>query len=288
MLDGATALAIPTAKGQSLTVEELDKKLLDWKSYDHEGNCWFHIECLIKKGRLITLRLRIGSAALEEVLLNILETAISLNPLFLTKHGGYRVTTQLNFPRTWGLGTSSTLINNIAQWAQVDPFALLSGSFGGSGYDIAAAQSEFPILYSVHDEDSRVEHTTLEWPFKESIFFVHLNQKQDSKEGIARYRKFTSTKTVGISVFSEISRKITRCTSLKTFSTLLEQHEQLISNIIEIPTIKERLFPDYPKTIKSLGAWGGDFVLVVGDISDQEYFRRKNYTTIIPFKDMIK
>ena len=33
---------------------------------------------------------------------------------------GFKVTTKLDFPKNWGLGTSSTLINNIAQWAQVD------------------------------------------------------------------------------------------------------------------------------------------------------------------------
>jgi hypothetical protein len=28
-------------------------------------------------------------------------------------------------PKSWGLGTSSTLINNIAQWLQIDAFTLL-------------------------------------------------------------------------------------------------------------------------------------------------------------------
>ena len=40
-------------------------------------------------------------------------------------------------------------------------------------------------------------------------------------------------------------------------------------------------------TIKSLGAWGGDFVLATGDEEAQKYFKRKGYKTIIPFQDMI-
>jgi hypothetical protein len=39
---------------------------------------------------------------------------------------GYNITTHLNFPKM-GTGTSSTLINNIAQWLQIDAFTLLNG-----------------------------------------------------------------------------------------------------------------------------------------------------------------
>jgi hypothetical protein len=59
---------------------------------------------------------------------------------------GYNITTHLNFPKKWGLGTSSTLINNIAQWLQIDAFTLLNNSFGGSGYDIACKITNTIIL----------------------------------------------------------------------------------------------------------------------------------------------
>ena len=59
---------------------------------------------------------------------------------------GTRVETQLEFPREWGLGSSSTLISNLGLWAETDPYDLLSATLGGSGYDIAAARSESPFL----------------------------------------------------------------------------------------------------------------------------------------------
>jgi hypothetical protein len=61
------------------------------------------------------------------------------------------ISTQLTFPRQWGLGTS-TLIN-IAQWTQINAFTLLKSSFGGSGYDIACAQNDEPIIYQIVDQE---------------------------------------------------------------------------------------------------------------------------------------
>jgi hypothetical protein len=42
---------------------------------------------------------------------------------FITNSNGYIITTELG--SSWGLGTSSTLINNIAQWLQIDALRCL-------------------------------------------------------------------------------------------------------------------------------------------------------------------
>ena len=77
------------------------------------------------------------------------------------------------------------------------------------------------------------------------------------------------------------------CSDLGTFESLLNHHESVISNTLRIPTIKEQLFSDYPRAIKSLGAWGGDFILAIGDESSMGYFRQRGYETIIPYTEMI-
>ena len=66
----------------------------------------------------------------------------------------------------------------------------------------------------------------------------------------------------------------------------MNEHEYLISAILEQETIKEKLFPMYPNSIKSLGAWGGDFIMVTGALNDMNYFIHKGYNTIIQWKDM--
>jgi hypothetical protein len=209
-----------------------------------------------------------------------------MNPKFLSDNTGWNVTTRMDFPRDWGLGSSSTLINNIAQWAEIDALSLLKNSFGGSGYDIAVAKNNAPILYTIQNEKVQIEAVELSWHFMDQLFFVHLNQKQDSKEGIARYRSL-SIDTDQIDKISAISRSLPKVQTLSEFEILLKKHEEIISKIIQLPTIKDRLFSDYPNTIKSLGAWGGDFILATGNDTAYDYFRDKGYSTIIPFRDMM-
>lgn len=280
VLNGAKALAIPTKYGQNLKIKTSNNHGIHWKSLDEKGEVWF--EELFSSDSLLGNDFQ---NPISQTLSKILKEAKKLNPKFLSKGIGLEVRTELDFSRDWGLGTSSTLINNIAQWAEVNAFYLLSNSFGGSGYDIAAAQHNFPIFYKVKNNRPEIEKAFLNWNFKESLFFVHLNQKQDSKEGIAHYKKTKVEKRV-IQRISEIGIELYECKTLKEFEELMKEHERIISKTINLPTIKERLFSDYSGVIKSLGAWGGDFVLAGGTEQNQEYFRKRGYETIINFNEM--
>jgi len=283
VLDGANALAIPSRYGQSLEVTVSEKEGISWTSKDINGKIWYQNEFRFAQDLLIS-NLKDDTSL---VLLEILREAKKLNSDFLQPHFGCSVVTRLNFPREWGLGTSSTLINNISLWAGIDPFKLLNRSFGGSGYDIAIAQLSSPILFKLENANPTIIPVSLKWPFVDQLFFVHLNQKQDSKEGIAHYRSKALMIKEQITRISEISELLIRCVNLSEFEIFLEEHENIISDIIQLPTIKEQLFDDYPNVIKSLGAWGGDFVLATGSAKNQEYFRNKGYKTIITFSEMI-
>lgn len=281
VLDGATALALPTKYGQTLSVEKNNTPGLFWKSFDKDKNCWF--ESYFELSNLKSEKETKESATLSD----ILKAARNLNKNFLTSKNGYAVATYLDFDRNWGLGTSSTLINNIAQWANVNAFELLEKSFGGSGYDIAAAQHSTPIFYIRNKTlQPEVRNVHLNWDFKDALFFVHLNQKQNSKEGIAAYKNALVSKKQ-LQQITDLSNKLLMCYTLQDFEALLNAHEALISIIIKQPTVKSRLFNDYPNTIKSLGAWGGDFILVTGNKNDLEYFKAKGYNTILSFEEMI-
>jgi hypothetical protein len=215
-----------------------------------------------------------------------LRTARAHNTSFLKKSKGVTAITQLDFPRDWGLGTSSTLINNIAQWAQIDAFTLLKESFEGSGYDIAAAQHNTPIFYTLKNNMPQVKPCMLTWSFTEYLFFIHLNQKQDSKKGIETYIGKQTDAGI-IETISDLSRKTLLCYTLTDFERIINAHEKKIAALLGQATVKELLFNDYPNSIKSLGAWGGDFVLATGSKQDMAYFKNKGYTTIIAFDDMI-
>ncbi|MFY0603149.1 MAG: GHMP kinase [Flavobacteriaceae bacterium] len=291
VLDKATALAVPTVFGQDLVVESIQESQLIWGSFTHEGTCWFEAVFDIPKLRLVNATFnsdKEGSAEfIAETLQEILQEAKRLNPDFLNTDGGYMVKTNLTFPRDWGLGSSSTLINNIANWAKVDAYQLLWNAFSGSGYDIACAQNNTPIYYQLENKKPTVTAVDFNPDFKDQLFFVHLNQKQNSREGIAQYKKNAQHISTKVQRISEISVEMTKAETLKEFEQLIEEHEQLISAIIYSKPVKYLLFPDYFGAIKSLGAWGGDFILVTGNEKTTAYFKEKGYHTILPYKEMV-
>ncbi len=86
---------------------------------------------------------------------------------------------------------------------------------------------------------------------------------------------------------NEITQELCEPDDIIAFGELLTEHESIISKFLGVKTIKEDLFSDYQKPIKSLGAWGGDFVLVIGESDEMNYFSSRGYETIIPFNEMV-
>ncbi|MEX0813030.1 MAG: GYDIA family GHMP kinase [Chitinophagales bacterium] len=286
VLDGARALALPTIQGQILEVldSDLPQPTLTWISHHPNKKVWLKIIFSLPDLEIIgeedhrALRLQ-----------DILKSARKLNPGFLKEEKGYVVHTFLEFPLEWGLGSSSTLIASFAQWAGVDPYQLLELSFGGSGYDLAAAVADGPIFFQKRSGENLVEAAPFDPPFKEQLFFVYLNQKKDSREGIRLYKKRKMGKEA-IDRISEISKAFTEAETLKAFENLIDEHEQIISDHLNLQFAKALYFSDYWGSIKSLGAWGGDFVLATSNKSELEtinYFTEKGFKSIIPYKDII-
>jgi len=284
VLDGALALAVPTKFGQSLSVEPIDEPKLIWKSITNKGLTWY--ENVFTMEAIASGNFK-PTGERSEVLVRILNSAKQLNSDFLNSKGGYKVTTKLDFPEIWGLGSSSTLINNVAQWAHVDAYQLLEKTFGGSGYDIACANHNSPITYRLKNGNRTINPVKFYPQFKDSLYFVHLNKKQDSREGIAQYKANINNAGLAISEIGDITSQIIHSKTLQEFESLISSHEKIISKIIKLQPIKEVLFQDYEGAVKSLGAWGGDFTLVTGNENSMEYFRLKGYDTIISFNDMI-
>ncbi|MFT0714414.1 GYDIA family GHMP kinase [Flagellimonas lutimaris] len=283
ILDGALGLAIPTSYGQSLHVTPTTSGFLEWASLDENDEVWFTVKLDISNLEVIST----SNEAIAKVLVTLLLEANTQNPLLLTDSDGFQIETRLTFPKSWGLGTSSTLINNLAQWARVDAYQLLWNAFGGSGYDIACAQHNSPITYQLQNGEPKVQEINFDPIFKDSLYFVHLNQKQSSKEAITNYREQQFDKPQLIKNISSITQKMIDASTLSGFESLMEEHEALLSNILNIAPVKQQLFPDYFGMIKSLGAWGGDFVLATGDNKTIPYFKSKGYPTIIPYSKMV-
>jgi len=284
ILDGAKGLALPTKFGQYLSLSHSESENFIWNSLDENDAIWFSSE--FSKNRLETIHT--SDPEVAHRLSQILVAAKKLNPLFSPNTDEVNtVKTKVTFPRDWGLGTSSTLIANIATWAEINPYELLEATFGGSGYDIACATHKSPITYQRNGFSPNIQEVNFKPNFEDRLFFVYLNEKKNSRDAITSYRNLNFNKTELLSTINNITDKILSCTSLKEFEHLLNQHEKILSKTLQVPTIKSTLFADYSHTIKSLGAWGGDFVLAIGTENDMVYFKNKGYHTILPYQKMI-
>ena len=285
VLDGAKAFALPTKFGQSLTLEKAENDIIHWKSIDADGSSWFEttipLSSIVKKERFDDTK------NIKNTLIEILHEAYLMNSNFITQSTGYSIQTELTFPKLWGLGTSSTLINNIAQWLQIDAFELLRRSFGGSGYDLACAQNDSPILYQLVNEQPVIESIAFQPSFLDKIHFVYLNRKQSSKRAISSYLNQRGNIDKTIQKIDRITNSVIHATEPKEFALALQQHEIEMSSVLELQTVQEVLFSDFNGIIKSLGAWGGDFVLVISKENPTNYFLERGFNVVIPYRDMI-
>jgi mevalonate kinase len=291
VLDGATSLALPTTFGQDLVVQSIKEPLLIWESYDERGITWFQAEFRMSDLRIVSETFNSETDNSKETLAISLQKIVlhaqKMNPKFLNSKTGFHIKTNLSFPRNWGLGTSSTLIHNIASWAEVDPYELLFASFGGSGYDIACAQNDTPISYQLKDKKPIVKAINFKPIFSDQLYFVHLNVKQNSRSGIKKYREFDGDKENVIQDISTITDEMVNCDNLSEFERMLKAHEQIISKVIHNKPIQELVFKDYFGQTKSLGAWGGDFILATGNQDTPAYFKEKGFETVVSYKDII-
>jgi mevalonate kinase len=291
--DGATALALPTRKGQKLIATKgSEKNILEWQSFDFDGSCWLNAKFKISDLSLLSSSDETESKSTEK-LREILVVLNTLNPNFFAQfESGLNVSTELEFPRKWGLGSSSTLISILADWAKVNPYELLEKTFGGSGYDLAAAKAEGPVLFRLFNGRPQSEISTFNPIFKNQLYFVYLNKKQDSREALVYYKVTPlDERTLPLQRITQITFNIAQyCKNLEEFELLILEHEELVQSIIKQPRAKESYFEDYWGEVKSLGGWGGDFVLVTSnepaDIT-KKYFTEKGFDIFIPYEEMI-
>ena len=284
-MDGAVGLAVPLKQGQSLVIDENDAgPHLDWVSKEY-GQPWFNAAFELPA-------LKVSSSSdpvVAEKLQQSLQAANSMNPLFVDERG-FGVMTELSFDRQWGFGSSSTLVSNIAFWFDIDPFELFQSIYQGSGYDIAAARSDRALLYSLDNAKPQVKKIDFRPPFMDAIYFVYLGKKQDTSYSIQQYRRSVRPSKETIDRVSGISMSLSRATDVKAFAMLLTEHESIMAGILEMALVKDEYFPDFDGAVKSLGAWGGDFIMAVTEGPREEvlnYFKAKGLEVVFPFNDLV-
>lgn len=287
VLDGALSLAIPVRFGQALRAEKVNSPSsnLYWTSRDHLGNTWFIGEFTIPELQIV----HTSDVRTAQVLLNMLASCQQQNPEFLAGDHTWKVETALDFPQNWGLGTSSSLIAALARWAKADPYRILQDTLGGSGYDLACAYAEGPILYRLEGQKREITPVEFQPGFLSKLYFIYLGVKQDSRAGMQHYRDHAAVHPDLPAVISGFTRDALNAQILEEFEDIIWEHEGLLAEVLNLPTVRERFFRDYWGTVKSLGAWGGDFILATSARSAEEtrtYFNDRGFQVFMPYANM--
>lgn len=282
-IDGALVLAVPTQLGQEFFYKEIqdEKSVIIWEAF-HQEKPWLHLKIDYSEWEILETNLPESAGFILQTLRNIQD----LSSTRFQNTISYHIKTNLQFPSDFGLGSSSTLMTNLAEWAEIDAFLLNEKSLGGSGYDIAVAKEKSAVLYQNINGDRTVKKVCFSPPFKDQLIFIHLNHKQNSREGIKLYQSKQKSSAL-IHEFSDLTKQIFECENLEKFSQLMILHEQKLSDFLQIPTIKEKYFENCPAFIKSLGAWGGDFVLSSKFPGYLEWFSGKGFSNVFSWNELI-
>ena len=279
VLDGALSLALPCKFGQYLNFTEDSNGTLEWISKDMNDTIWFNAYFEAKTLKV----LKTSNYNTVKWVKKILEFC---NKNSLTnKNLQGKIECKLEFPNNWGLGSSSTLLNNLASLYEVNPYDLHFSTTNGSGYDIACAGSNSAITYQVIENIPEVKKMDWSPVFKDEILFIFLKKKQKSNLEVKRFKELKKDPDL-ISRISSITKEIIYSKTIEEFEHLLDEHEAITGQYIQSETVKSKYFSDYEGSVKSLGAWGGDFVLATR--KNKNYFLDKGFDTILSFSEIIK
>ena len=283
VLHGAKAIAVPLNVGQQMVVSNTNSSdTLLWQAF-YKNQVWFSCELNPEDFSVQNT----SHSEKSEALSQIFKTIKSLNPEFVPEAGSKFETTLESSPE-WGLGSSSTLISLLAQWAGTDPFMLNELVFNGSGFDIACATADGPILYV---RNNPVLPVALDYPFSDQLFLVYSGRKKRTATEVSTFLKEKRVSDQLIDEVSLLTDEFSGCRDQNEFNLLIRLHEEIISKVIGRISLKPEYFGDFKGEVKSLGAWGGDFFLVsTNKLTFNEvrkYFENKGLMTVFKWDDMI-
>ena len=132
---------------------------------------------------------------------------------------------------------------------------------------------------------NRPKHLATDGALGEEVF---QNAYFQIKDIISKQKKKINLLTLLFANAPAITSKMIDCDDINLFNELIEEHENIISYYISKKPIKNEQFSDFKGAIKSLGAWGGDFIMASAKNNCSEYFISKGFNTVIPYEEMIK
>lgn len=280
VLRGAEALALPLRMGQRILMVPNPSEAVYWEGFAPGGK-WletaFHADSLeILAG---------ADAEKSERLVNIIREIRKQAPDFLK--GGTWVRTDLDFEPTFGMGSSSTLLALLCDAAGADAYPVLKHTFGGSGYDLACAFAEKPLLYTLRNDVAESRTVSFPAAIAKHVLFVYSGNKMVSSGEVKKFSSLSIPDAV-IESFSALSHALLRTEDVPEFADIVTEHEQKMGELLGREPIQTR-FPDFPGTLKSMGAWGGDFFMALcpDPAEARRYFAAKGFDPVFGYDEIV-
>ena len=287
VLKGANALLLPLRTGQHMRVEStgvVNNPQINWQA-EVLYQPWFKAVITLQDWSVI----HSTSSTVAGQLISILRTAWGMRTKRLDPFSSFNITTNNEFPMNWGFGSSSALTANIAKWTEIDPFSLYFRVWNGSGADVAAALSHGPVIYRLANEPVIVP-VQFRPACHQQIWFVYLGKKQHTQESLKYFNNRIHVSETQIDLMNRLTDELLDASDLTGFKKIVKEQELFLADILGKIRIREERFPDFPGEIKSLGAWGGDFVMALSEEDEyavKQYFKMKGLDTVLSFNEIV-
>jgi mevalonate kinase len=264
---GVEALAVPSVLGQWMYVWEFDSPAggdrLIWEAKEKDGSTW------LNDSFALPLEMDQDQSEVREerkLLLNLLSMADAA----IWKPGkSYRIETQLEFDRSSGLGSSSTLISNFSRFAGLDSQKAQQALLGGSGYDVAVADLGKGLVFWKSQDMAHWGPWELSALLTQNWKVVFLGEKQNSRDALNNVKLRLQEVQQDDFLFHQLQQV---CAAVKMANQVpmleagLEMWQAILSMSLGLKTPYQHFGfqPVKGGLCKWLGAWGGDMLLVNG------------------------
>jgi mevalonate kinase len=282
---GSRALALPLQQGQSLErVHSENRGIFAWNAY-YQDHPWFSA-----RFDPATLKvLETSDQAMAERLQEMIRACIELMPDFQQELFRWDAATRLDFSPEYGFGSSSTLTALLAEWAEVNPLDLHFMVSEDSGYDVACAVAEGPILYHLRNHSPQYQQIPFHPPFLDQLYFAWLGKKQPAASHLGQLSGKLRPAYETIRHFSQLTMAMVEAITLSDFRLIMEEHEEAVSQLLGIERVSAR-FDELPGSVKSLGRWGSDYVMIASEADEEflkQYLRHRDIHMIYRYKDLV-
>ena len=284
---GVEALALPVYLGQWMYVWEFDSPgggdRLIWEAKEKDGSTWLNESFALP---LETMEAETEKSSERDRSREVLHSMLSMVAEGFWKTGkSYRIETQLEFDRSSGLGSSSTMVANFARFAGLDAQKVQQKVLGGSGYDVAVAELGKGLVFWKNAEVANWDAWKLSADLTSKWKIVFLGKKQNSRNALADVKG----KLMEIEKDDFLMHQLQQvCAAVKMANQVpmleagLEMWQAILAMSLglETPYQHFKFQPSKGGLCKWLGAWGGDMLLINDVFEESEREALKKYQIV--------